>query len=178
MKLFSHRLKKLRNEKKLRQEDLARAIQVSQRTISSWENGVVEPSIIYLKKIANFFCVSVDYIVGNDTETHKAFAFHRHEQAEIAWASTDNERKARFSANLLNHYSLQNMKDQNLKNFLEAIEKADLKEVKPFENIEAWVELKKSENNSHLPDEIISKIYDINPPYNDGYTVLLRVPKK
>ena len=78
MKLFSHRLRKLRNEKKLKQDELAKAIQVSQRTISSWENAVVEPNLIYLKKIANFFCVSVDYLVGNDSETHKAFAFHRH----------------------------------------------------------------------------------------------------
>ena len=64
MKTFAERIKYLRTEKGLGQEDLAKELGVSASVISRWENGLREPSMSSLLAMANFFHVSIDYIVG------------------------------------------------------------------------------------------------------------------
>ena len=61
---FAGRLKELRNEAKLSQDKLAKMLCVSQRSISSWENGVRQPDFDMLMKIATTLDVSTDYLLG------------------------------------------------------------------------------------------------------------------
>ena len=61
---FSVRLYELRKEKILTQGNLAEAISVCKRTISYLENGKRECDFDTLIKIANFFEVSTDYLLG------------------------------------------------------------------------------------------------------------------
>mgnify|MGYP004517466613 CR=1 FL=1 len=42
---------------------------VSQQTFSSWKNGISTPKVDKLQKIANYFGVSLEYLMGKDTET-------------------------------------------------------------------------------------------------------------
>ena len=72
MTIFSFRFKKMREVKKLSQNELAKILNVNQRTISAWEKGIAEPSIKKLKIIAAYFQISVNYLTGNDTATLKA----------------------------------------------------------------------------------------------------------
>lgn len=46
--------------------DLAKAVGVSSGNLSDWSNGRSSPSIDKLIKLADFFDVSIDYIVGRD----------------------------------------------------------------------------------------------------------------
>ena len=63
-------LKKLRLEKKLKQIEIAEFLQVSRTTYTQYETGVSEPSLDTLKKLASFFNVSTDYLLGvSDTPT-------------------------------------------------------------------------------------------------------------
>ena len=62
--MFSERLKELRLGNKLKQSDLAKELSVDQRTISNWENSTNEPDFETLTKIAKYFGVSTDYILG------------------------------------------------------------------------------------------------------------------
>ncbi len=62
--LFLQRLKELREERNLTQNDVAVAIQTSQRNIGRWENHSNEPSASYVIKLADFFQVSTDYLLG------------------------------------------------------------------------------------------------------------------
>ena len=64
MKAYAERIKYLRIETGLSQDDLAKELGVSNAIISLWENGLREPSMSSLVAMANFFHVSVDYIVG------------------------------------------------------------------------------------------------------------------
>ena len=64
MTTFAERLKQLRIDKCLNQTQLAKDLSVDQRSISNWENAVREPSFDMLKKIANYFEVSTDYLLG------------------------------------------------------------------------------------------------------------------
>lgn len=61
---FSKRLQQLRKEKGLKQFELAKALNTTQRRISYMENGIVEPDLATLVSLANFFEVSTDFLLG------------------------------------------------------------------------------------------------------------------
>jgi transcriptional regulator with XRE-family HTH domain len=65
--LFSIRIKKLRESKNLKQQDLAKILNISNSAISKWEQGAREPDFKTLKVIADYFNVSTDYLIGKDT---------------------------------------------------------------------------------------------------------------
>lgn len=62
--IFGERLKELRQEKQLGQNKLAELLDLSNASISYWENGKQEPTASALFKLADFFNVSVDYLLG------------------------------------------------------------------------------------------------------------------
>ena len=66
-----YRIKELRQANNIKQAELARAINVSQATMSEYETGKYEPDIETLKKIADYFDVTVDYIVGGNRVSRK-----------------------------------------------------------------------------------------------------------
>jgi len=59
-----NRITELRKEKNMSQISLALKLNVSQKTISSYENHKNEPGIDLLCKMADMFHVSVDYLIG------------------------------------------------------------------------------------------------------------------
>lgn len=63
---FVENLKKLRKEKKLSQKEVADAIGVARSTYTQYELGDSQPAYEILKKLAEFFDVSVDYLLGID----------------------------------------------------------------------------------------------------------------
>ncbi len=66
--MLSKRLVELRNETKLSQSDFANKLGIARTTLSGYELGTREPDIKTLQKIAGFFDVSVDYLIGNSEE--------------------------------------------------------------------------------------------------------------
>ena len=64
MVLFKDRLKELRIEKKISQADLGKLVNMSKMAVSHWESGHSEPSISQLIVLAQYFEVSVDYLIG------------------------------------------------------------------------------------------------------------------
>ncbi|MGN0106306.1 MAG: helix-turn-helix domain-containing protein [Hominilimicola sp.] len=64
--MLNERIKELRTAKGLTQVDLARELNVSKQCISNWENNNIQPSIDMLVKIAKYFHVSTDYLLGID----------------------------------------------------------------------------------------------------------------
>ena len=59
-----NRLKELRKEKKLTQKELADKINVTKLTISRWERGERVPKSDKAQQLADFFNVSVGYLLG------------------------------------------------------------------------------------------------------------------
>lgn len=59
-----NRIKDLREDRDMRQSDLAAATGIDQRTISNYETGKTSPDAFALIKLADFFDVSIDYLVG------------------------------------------------------------------------------------------------------------------
>lgn len=62
--MFKDNLKKLRKEKKITQEELSKIIGVERSSIGKYESSGVIPSVDVLNKIADYFNVSVDYLLG------------------------------------------------------------------------------------------------------------------
>ena len=62
------KLKELRKLKHFKQEEVAKALNISQTGYSYYENGRNEPNIEMLIKLANLFNVSVDTLIGRETE--------------------------------------------------------------------------------------------------------------
>lgn len=61
---FATRLKELRKSKKITQLTLALKLKTNQNTISRYESGEREPGINEIIAIADYFDVSVDYLLG------------------------------------------------------------------------------------------------------------------
>ncbi len=59
---MKNRLEELRRQQKIKQEDLARALEVSRQTIGSLENGRYNPSIQLAFKIARYFSMNIEDI--------------------------------------------------------------------------------------------------------------------
>ena len=59
------RIKELRIINKMSQSKLAIKLNISQNTLSNWENGKYEPDIKALIKLSEILHSSIDYIVGN-----------------------------------------------------------------------------------------------------------------
>ncbi len=66
MKNFGEKLKALRQEQNLTQEQLAKKTGVSKAVISFWENDVNELKASYIKILAQTFDVTTDYLLSND----------------------------------------------------------------------------------------------------------------
>ena len=57
-----NRIEEIRNEKGIRQEELAKQLGVSRQTISSLENGRYNPSILLAHKIAQYFGMTIEEV--------------------------------------------------------------------------------------------------------------------
>lgn len=63
--MFTERLKKLRKEAGLTQKEIAHHFKTSPQSYAQWEKGLRSPSKESLEKLAHFFNVSTDYLLGN-----------------------------------------------------------------------------------------------------------------
>lgn len=70
MKIFAQRIKELRNEKKLKQVEIAAIFGISTRQYQNYEGAINYPDVAGLIKIADFFGVTTDYLLGrSDSRT-------------------------------------------------------------------------------------------------------------
>ena len=64
MNRFAERLKELRQEMGLSQNDLSKATNISCACISRWEKNLRVPNIDSIIVLCNFFSVSAGYLIG------------------------------------------------------------------------------------------------------------------
>lgn len=73
MDKLASRLKALRKEKGLTQEDLARLVGgVTRQAVANWEAGHREPDHATLTTLANIFGVTTDYLLGRTDDPHSS----------------------------------------------------------------------------------------------------------
>ena len=64
-----YRVREIRLRRGLRQVDVAAALGINSMTYTSWENHLYRMPAYYLIKLANFYGITVDYLVGNSDFT-------------------------------------------------------------------------------------------------------------
>lgn len=64
---FGERIRRLRKERRLKQEQVAVALQVNRKAVSHYENDIREPSFETLVRLSELFHVSADYLLGMQT---------------------------------------------------------------------------------------------------------------
>lgn len=87
--MFGEKLKKLRMDKNMTQQELAKILKISSSTIGMYEQNRRSPDIETLKLIADYFQCSTDYLLGkNDIENMNRLSLlrksHNMSQAELA----------------------------------------------------------------------------------------------
>jgi transcriptional regulator with XRE-family HTH domain len=70
--MLSKKLKVLRAEKDISQDDLAAYMGVKRNTISNWENEVSKPDSDQLQKLSAFFGTSIDTLLDNQIKEQKS----------------------------------------------------------------------------------------------------------
>ncbi len=72
MLLIGQRIKELRKEKNITQAELSKELNLSDRTVSKWEQGKGNPDIETLPDLSRFFGVSIDYLItGEDFKSDR-----------------------------------------------------------------------------------------------------------
>lgn len=71
-------IKILRKETGVSQKALAEAIGVSQQSVNKYENHNIEPDIETLKRIADYFQTSIDYVVGYSNLRKRVEVMHEY----------------------------------------------------------------------------------------------------
>lgn len=90
---------RLRKEKGMTQEDLARELNISYQAVSKWENGISSPDISNIKALAQLFGVSIDALFGlellpDKTEKYLADADDAIEKAQSVFAAPEEKNTA------------------------------------------------------------------------------------
>lgn len=69
--MIGKRLKTIRADKRITQSDVARYLGCARTTYTQYETGVSEPDIETINKLANYFGVTSDYLLGrSDNPTY------------------------------------------------------------------------------------------------------------
>lgn len=79
-----YRISELRENKRLSQSDLAKRLGMSQSTIAMWETNKRSLSDDQLNKLADFFGVTSDYLLGRTDEKNDNYSLSEKETKDIA----------------------------------------------------------------------------------------------
>ena len=111
-KIFSKRMKELREQRHISMQQLADYLNVSKSSVNMWENAGVIPREPVLKKISQSFNVSIDYLLGNTTM-----------QEEVERIEKLND------MNILFQQILGNMSEEDLEKVIQIVELSFLKDL-------------------------------------------------
>ena len=81
--MFSINLKKLRQLNGVTQTEFAKALGVAGGTVGNWESGKREPDLDTIKRIAEYFHSTTDYLIGKET--------NKDEEVKVALFGGDTE---------------------------------------------------------------------------------------
>ena len=68
---FPQRIIELKKDKKILQKDIAQAIGITVRNYQRYEKGEQQPTLPYLLALADYFNVSIDYLVGRSDDPNR-----------------------------------------------------------------------------------------------------------
>ena len=96
--MFSERIKKIRKDLSLTQEDFSNKVEISVDTIQKWEKGTLTPRISVAESVAQKLGVSLGYLIGEtERETEKNNSdnvlYFKNGEQEVKLPNTDENRE-------------------------------------------------------------------------------------
>lgn len=91
------RIRELREEKEMTQEELAKIVNVSRQTISKWELGKSQPDIESLWVLSNFFQVNIDVLVGRKNRSLLSLLKTKEGRKKLFDSDSDRRREEFFT---------------------------------------------------------------------------------
>ena len=68
--MIGEKLRQLRSEKGNTQMELAKAVDVSVKTVKNWESDINDPDLSHSIAIADYYDITMDELVGRDLGDH------------------------------------------------------------------------------------------------------------
>lgn len=118
--MFIQRLKELRASIDISQASLAEAIGVSQQAVAKWETDKATPDPYMIVKIAQYFNVSTDFLLGVSSTTNHP------ENKDISSDLSDDEQK------IIEAYRTADNKEKRMAEYVLLSKKEESKKVSPF----------------------------------------------
>ena len=102
------RLKELRVSENLSQNEIAKQIGLKQFTYSNYETGVTEPKIQTLIDLADYYGVSLDYLVGRNFNNEFGYIAEKDKDALRLFLSLTDQNKLKAAAFIAGLLATQN----------------------------------------------------------------------
>lgn len=126
MATLSLRLKELRRDADLTQEELAARLGIDRATLASWETGRRQPDLDMAAKIADYFRVNVDYLLGRTDDPTPPSKGSSEDWESQAHYMTDQEFEALLRGRGLSQHDIEWIKQLERQRALER-EKGQIK---------------------------------------------------
>lgn len=114
MNTFGENLKKFRNARSLTQADLGNKVQLSRSQISNLETSFNEPDLESLDRIASFFNVSIDTLMGRKFTTNEKQLKDVLDEIQTVFAGLDESQREQFCKQLKSYTQFLNEKKELL----------------------------------------------------------------
>lgn len=92
------KIKELRKENKKNQTEIAKYLNIAQTTYSGYELETSEPTIDTLCKLADYYNVSLDYLVGREHANEFSYLSEQEKIIIATFRKMNNENKLRYIA--------------------------------------------------------------------------------
>lgn len=152
--IFSKNLKLLRESLDLKQDALAKKLDISRSLLSYYENGKGEPTMSVLKKMSSFFNISIDKLVNENLMLNDAFITKKINS--ILYSDSIN-----FSSKYNDYTSILIELENKKKYYLKLINKDIPKKINEIDDLINYLKA----YNPHLKNELT------NEYYNDDFSI-------
>lgn len=152
--IFSKNLKLLRESLDLKQDALAKKLDISRSLLSYYENGKGEPTMSVLKKMSSFFNISIDKLVNENLMLNDAFINKKINS--ILYSDSIN-----FSSKYNDYTSILIELENKKKYYLKLINKDIPKKINEIDDLINYLKA----YNPHLKNELT------NEYYNDDFSI-------
>lgn len=92
------KLKELRKQNKKTQEEIANYLNITQVSYGRYELGTSEPNLQILNQLANYYKVSIDYLIGRETNNEFAYLQDNEKALLTAFRQMNKDNQLRFLA--------------------------------------------------------------------------------
>lgn len=103
--MFRQRIKQLRTEKGLKQEEVAELINVTHQTYQKWETGKTEPKVSQIQKLASVLGVNINGLFEKHEEDIDEETKNKIIETEKLTDDEKNTLNMMIEAMLIRHYS-------------------------------------------------------------------------